>query len=219
MIVIATHNDSKLLFEICQNLIRINLHNQKVLIVDTNSDNSDFIKNFNTLKKVYDQFLFLRTDIKCWDSGAYIKAYQSFPNEEKFIFLQDSLMIPGKSKFIEHSLEFLDKYDVVAWTNFQYKFDNEQQEKWSEDGLIKGITPIDAIFGPIFSVNKKTLDLLPKEWLKIPSNKNEACGMERRWSAMFQCIGASKYYLEHSINGDGMNHSREYICKNYKNRD
>ncbi len=218
MIVVATHNDSNLLNEICKNLSRINLHNQKVLIIDTNSNDISFINEFNYLKSLYKQFLFYRTDFKGWDSGAYIKAYENFPNEDKFIFLQDSLMIPDRSKYIQHSLELLDKYDVVAWTNFKYKFENKEQQKWSEEGLIDGITPVDSIFGPIFSVNKKTLDLLPKKWLKTPTNKNEACGMERRWSAMFQCIGASKYYIEHSIDGDAMTYSREYICKNFKNR-
>jgi hypothetical protein len=219
VIVVATHNDSALLVEICLNLSRINLYNQKVLIVDTNSDDIVFKENFSKLSKVFKNFLFTRMDYKCWDSGAYINAYLNFPNEEKFIFLQDSLMIPDRSNFIETSIKLLDKYDVVPWTNFQYKFDNEEQRKWAEDGLALNTYPTDAIFGPIFSVNRKTLDELPKDWLKTPSNKNEGCAMERRWSGMFHSINAKKYYIEYSINGDAMSYSREYICKNYKNRE
>lgn len=178
MIVIATHNDSNILLDICNNFSNIDLYNQSVLIVDTNSDNPQFKKAFRHLSMTYKQFLFKRIEYKCWDSGAYINAYLNFPNEEKFIFLQDSIMIPGKSKFIETSIKLLDIYDVVPWTNFQYKFDNQIQKEWSEEGIPLLTYPTDSIFGPMFAVNRKTLDRIPKDWLKIPSNKNEACGME-----------------------------------------
>jgi hypothetical protein len=93
---------------------------------------------------------------------------------------------------------FLDIYEVVPWINFGYFYENEDQRLWGEEGLTINNNPHDSIFGPIFGVRKETLDKLPKEWLKYPTNKNEGCSMERRWSLMFHLMDASKHYLEYT---------------------
>ena len=79
-----------------------------------------------------------------------------------------------------------------------YFYENEDQRLWGEEDLIINSVPHDSIFGPIFGVRKETLDRLPKEWLKHPTNKMEGCSMERRWSLMFYLINASKHYLEYT---------------------
>jgi len=196
MIVIASHNRIDLLDNMLKTLSSINLNNNQVLIIDTNSDNEEYKTFFEECKLNYPQYIFETLDYTCWDSGAYIYAYNNYPSN-KYIFLQDSLNITNP-KLILMWENFLDIYEVVPWINFGYFYENEDQRLWGEEGLTINNNPHDSIFGPIFGVRKETLDKLPKEWLKYPTNKNEGCGMERRWSLMFHLIDASKHYLEYT---------------------
>lgn len=194
MIVIASHNNIELLESIVEQLNNINLNNHKVLIIDTNSDNEDYKNKFNELKEINSHFIFEQLDYNCWDSGAYIHAYKNY-SDNHYIFLQDSLTITNKN-LIPIFDNFLNIYDVVPLFNFRYGYENDGQKIFVEQNLSISSLPEYAIFGPIFGVRKETLDKLSKDWLIYPTNKNEGCGMERRWSLMFHLIDASKHYLE-----------------------
>jgi len=196
MIVVASHNKIDLLDNMLKTLSSINLNNNEVLIVDTNSDNEEYKDFFIQCSKKY-PFIFDRKNDTCWDSGAYIHAYNNYPSN-KYIFLQDSITIKNP-KIIPMWENFLNIYEVVPFINFGYGYEPFQKE-FSEK-LLDSIPdyPVDAIFGPIFGVRKETLDRIPKEWLTIiPSNKLDGNGMERRWSLMFHLIKASKHYLEYT---------------------
>lgn len=217
MIVVASHNNIELLNNLLNTLSNIDLCNHKVLIIDTNSDSQEYKNYFTELKYKFPNFMFENVNYICWDSGAYIYAYLKYPNEENYIFLQDSISITN-SNLIYDWTKLLKNYNVVPWSNFRYWYENDEQQKWSEDGLPLIDNPLDSIFGPIFGVSNETMNKLPKEWLKHPTNKNEGCGMERRWSAMFHCIGATKYYIEYSDDGMIMHHSKININKHFYNR-
>ena len=196
MIVVASHNRVDLLDSIIKNLLSINLNNHKVLIVNTNSNNEEYKEFFKECETKYPEFLFHTLDYTCWDSGAYIYAYTTF-NSDRYIFLQDSLKITN-SNLIPLWDNFLNLYEVVPFINFGYFYDSDEQKIWSEEGLDISSTPKDSIFGPIFGVRKETLDKVPKEWLKIPTNKLQGCGMERRWSLMLHLLHCSKHYIEYT---------------------
>jgi hypothetical protein len=196
MIVIASHNRTDLLDNMLETLSSINLNNNKVLIINTNSDNEEYKTFFEECKLNYPQYIFETLNYTCWDSGAYIYAYKNY-HSDKYIFLQDSITITNP-KLILMWENFLNIYEVIPFINFRYFYENEDQRLWSEEDLTINSVPQDSIFGPIFGVRKETLDKLPKEWLKYPTNKNEGCGMERRWSLMFHLIDASKHYLEYT---------------------
>ena len=189
MIVIASHNRTDLLDNMLKTLSSINLNNNKVLIINTNSDNEEYKTFFEECKLNYPQYIFETLNYTCWDSGAYIYAYKNY-HSDKYIFLQDSITITNP-KLILMWENFLNIYEVVPWINFGYFYENEDQRLWGEEDLIINSVPHDSIFGPI-------LDRLPKEWLKHPTNKMEGCSMERRWSLMFYLINASKHYLEYT---------------------
>jgi glycosyltransferase involved in cell wall biosynthesis len=197
MIVVASHNRIDLLDNMLKTLSSIDLNNNEVLIIDTNSDDEEYKAFFSECAGKY-PFMFDRKDYTCWDSGAYIHAYNNYP-DKKYIFLQDSVTITNP-KLIPMWDNFLDIYDVVPFINFGYGYENSSQKEFSERKLPEDLTlPFDAIFGPIFGVRRETLDKLPKEWLTvIPDNKMDGNGMERRWSLMFHLINASKHYLEYT---------------------
>lgn len=194
MIVVASHNNPTLLVSIVYQLNNLNLNNHQVLVVDTNSDNTEFQSKFEEIKNYNKHFKFVRLNYTCWDSGAYIYGYNNFPSDS-YIFLQDSINITDYN-FFPTVDNFLKIYDVVPLIDFPFMYDNNEQKVWAEENLDSNNLPPHAIFGPIFGVNKQALDKIPKEWMKYPTNKNEGCGMERRWSIMFHQINCSKHYLE-----------------------
>lgn len=218
MIVVAAHDNPETLESIVNDLNEIDLNRHDVCIIDTNSQNLIFKENFGILKDKNKHFNFISLDYTCWDSGAYIWAYNNLYSST-YIFLQDSIRILNK-EYIKIYDEYLNEYDVVAHINFKYHYENEEQKKWVENEIDFVELPEDAIFGPIFGVNKETMDRIPEYWLKHPTNKNEGCGMERRWSLMFHQIGATKTYLE--IEDIPNNHTiyttRKYIHKLFYNR-
>jgi hypothetical protein len=199
MIVIASHDDMKLLEQMLQRLTEIDLNGHEVLIVDTNSTSKEYLDTVEKFKVEYPNFKFDRKEYTCWDTGAYLHAYKNYP-AETYIFLQDSLYITNP-KLIDKIDLNLEVHEVVGIFNFKYLYYNEKELYYAEEGLTPYITsfPNDGIFGPIFAVHRSTLDKIPKDWFREPTCKEQGCGMERRWSLMFHLIGASKKYIEHFL--------------------
>ncbi len=91
MIVVATHNNIEILHKFLISLENVDLCDEQVLIVDTNSEDIKFKEWFLECKNKY-PYHFTSLDYKCFDSGAYIWAYQNIKNRDNWIFLQDSYM-------------------------------------------------------------------------------------------------------------------------------
>jgi len=199
MIVIASHNFPFLINNLLEQFSNHNIGNHQILVIDTNSDNVDYKDNFINLKQKYPNILFHTINENCWDSGAYIYSYLNY-NVDRFIFLQDSISIVN-SNFIKDIDVLLNEYDVVPLYNFfPYFYDTLEQKEWVEEGIQYNNLPNDGIFGPMFGINKKIMDKISTNLLKIPKTKEQACGMERRWSLLFHSVGASKKYLVYDSN-------------------
>lgn len=200
MIVIPSHDRIDLLVRMVRRLCEIDLNGHEVLIVDTNSDSEQYQETISNIAPwflhYHQNFKFVRKDYKCRDSGAFIHAYKNY-HAEKYIFLHDSVQITNPNFIAEMDLA-LQSYDVVPVFNFGFGYDNYEQQIWAEQKL-PPITnyPQDGFIGPLFGVNKSTLDKLPTEWLIEPTNKMEGCGMERRWAVMFHLINASVKFLDY----------------------
>jgi len=222
MIVIASHNRADLLRSLLAEISGISLYGHEVLVVDTNSTDAQYLLEFNELKQEYPNYKFDRMLVSQRDSGAFIYAYNTYV-ADSYIFLQDSISIKNKDLFNELN-DLLSKYDVVPFFNFRY---DHFSQRWAEEDLSPFIHsyPEFGIFGPIFAVNRSTLNRIPNEWLIPPTTKEQACAMERRWSLMFHLISASKIYLNHLddpgiqvfTSGDGTQHTK-YIEKIFLNR-
>jgi hypothetical protein len=213
MIVLATHDRIDLLESMLNRFNEINLNGHEVLVIDTNSTNQEYLDYFNQAKEKYN-FNFIRLNYTCWDSGAYIYAFQNHPSD-KYIFLQDSLEITNPNLFVDID-NLLNQHDVVPFFNFKYIYDHDQQKEWAEDGLEINSTPEYGIFGPLFGATKSILDKIPVEWLKHPTEKYQGNGMERRWSLMFHLINASKRYLSEAT-GTDLDNIMAFIDRNKQN--
>ena len=210
MIVVATHNNIEILHKFLISLENVDLCDEQVLIVDTNSQDIKFKEWFLDCKNKY-PYHFTSLDYKCFDSGAYIWAYQNIKNQDNWIFLQDSLEII-RPDYISQIKEQLKSFEVVAGFDFPYSYDiHPLQKVWCETDIEFHNYPEKGIFGPIFSVRNSTMNRIPESWLKYPQEKLMQQGMERRWSLMFHSINASKTYLE----GYDDIHSSKWIKKSF----
>lgn len=226
MIVIASHDNVDCLSNILQDMDNCDLASNDVLIIDTNSKDKNFKDRFLEFKNIYPRYIFERLDYDCWDSGAYIHAYKKY-SSDKYVFLQDSLRVTNPNIFKIIS-ERLNNTDILGLFNFFYSYDSTEQKNWAEDGIPFNSLPDCGIFGPIFSINKNSMDKIPNDWLKYPTNKMQACGMERRWALMFHTLGLKKEYLvEFKNNIDWMYHESnryqtdyclQYLSKEFKHR-
>lgn len=194
-----------------------------VLIVDTNSANNDihnfYIENKNCYKfNIY----YEKINYDCRDSGAYLYAINKY-DYDTFYFFQDSVeFINDKIFIIINDLLYHphSPVDVVAISPFKLKFDNEYQKQWSTEQLNiddKDLINMNGIMGPMFSIKKETFNKIPKEWLKYPTNKIEACGMERRWSIIFHklkfYVSFLEIYHELFLLGDNNNFLKKIVVR------
>jgi hypothetical protein len=209
MIVIATHDNIDILNTLLNSLKNVDLKNHEVSIIDTNSQSQNFIDYFSNLKNIL-PYNFYRLDYTCYDSGAYMWAYQNL-KADSWIFLQDSIEIINPD-WIQEIDNLLKEYEVVAGFDFPYSYDpHPLQKPWVESNIEFINYPESGIFGPMFSVRNSTMDKIPKHWFKWPTEKLMQQGMERRWSLMFHSINATKTYLE----GYGDIHSSKWIKKHF----
>jgi hypothetical protein len=195
MIVIASHDRTDLTKNLLRQLRKMDLCGNKILVVDTNSTKQEYLEQMEVLKSNFPDVIFDRKDYTCWDSGAYLHAYKNYPSE-KYFFLQDSLAITNRNLIVEWS-DKLDEVDVAPMFNFPYMYDSNRQRDWVQEGIDFETLPKYGIFGPIFGVTKKALDMIPDDWHREPNEKEFGCGMERRWSLMFHALGCSKEYVNY----------------------
>jgi hypothetical protein len=200
MIVIASHDNITMLVSILDRLSHLDLCGHDILVVNTNSQDDEYINNINYViesarKKLSCNLIYTVKDYDCYDSGAYIHAFIHY-DSDKYICLQDSLFITDIN-FISDITRRLDTVDVIPIYNFRYSYDNDQQRIWAEEYLGSDNLPQDGIFGPIFAVNKSIVKRIPIVWLKEPNTKLQACGMERRWSLIFHRLNATKEYARY----------------------
>lgn len=148
-----------------------------VLPIDTCSDNPD--------KSL------VRLPFKGFTTGAYLWAYWHYPAKNYF-FMQDS-MEALEEDYLKPFQELQPERGAVAWATFEEGFDSEGQKQWadyihnSDQGSITRETqyeyPHQGIFGPVFYINRSSLDELRDRCLlpPTPTTKLQAQGCERLW--------------------------------------
>jgi hypothetical protein len=220
MIVFAVHDRVDLIFQVFEKLEKFNFRD--VLVVDTNSKNNNVFNFYNSLNKSQYKFniFYDRINHDCYDSGAYIHSFQKY-DYETFYFFQDSVEFINE-KIFEEIDNLLIENQVVAIASFPLIFDSQIQMDWVISDIPEYINlnfnQIKGIFGPMFSIKKTNLELINKNWLSIPSNKLQACGMERKWSIIFNLLGFKTYYLEGDYMSFLSQSQNKYINKKMINR-
>jgi hypothetical protein len=124
-----------------------------------------------------------------YSTGSYLRAYLTHLAVDRFLFIQDSMTC-----VVDDPLAwFRDQWTegaVVAWQRFNMQWDDPAQQKAVEDRY-PGVSPTHGIFGPVFYVERKTLQILDDKGLlpAVPTTRLEAQGAERAWAYAFESAG------------------------------
>lgn len=191
MVVISTNNGNIWLPRLISSLEMYGPFEEKYLIVDTQSDNQEFLEylsKLSTSSKLNIQVT--RTPYRGFDTGAIVWAYREF-DEPDYMFLHDTLEVK-ESGWLDEFKNALDGLGVVAWNLFDYSWYND---KATADFVMEKIGVNDhkskGIFGPIFYTNRETMACMDNLGLlnAIPTRKEEAMAMELGWVAI--CYAAN----------------------------
>jgi hypothetical protein len=124
-------------------------------------------------------------------SAAFVRAYHQYPDEEAYLFTQDSCA-PTAADVVA-PFEFA-QADVVGWARFPMFFDNDYQAEWVRN---QGYTvqPLWGIFGPIFYATRDAMERTEMWFPRTPRNRLEAQGTERAWAFAFMQAGIKPMFL------------------------
>jgi hypothetical protein len=186
MIVIATNNGKRNLFELLENLKEFSF-GRKVCIIDTGStdpESIDYLKELKEDNSYNFEIEIHQTPYKGYDTGAYIYAINNI-KAERYYFFQDSLRIKNKNFF-----NLIDKKlspgKVVPLITFEGNlYDYPEQVEF----CIKNFGSFEferGIFGPMFSILSEDALKIDKKFLVYPTNKSLQMGMERGWAVIFR---------------------------------
>lgn len=220
MIVIASHNNIRNLERLLKSLSVFGTgYYNDVLIIDTNSDNCEYLNYLDSLKtrKFNFRLRIDKTPYSGYDSGAYIYVYENYVDTE-YIFLQDSLEIKNWTWAYEISNK-LKSHDVVSWRVFDKNvcpYDSDEQRTWLRNMI--GTDDYDwGIFGPIFSIKREAMNKIKDNNLFIiPTSKIEQQGMERGWAIIFKKLNITVTPLENW--GWRDNNNTKYFNKHFLER-
>ena len=192
MIVIAKNNGKIYLERLLNSISDLGI-NEKILIVDTGSTDDNHLNYLKELENL-ENITVTQTPYKCYDTGAYMWAYNNFV-EDNYHFMHDSIKLKD-SEFINNCNSLLNNYDVVSYISFE--FVGYGDEDWKQFFLKNAKTYEHkfGIFGPMFSIKRKTLDKLPIKNLTLPINKNQQTAMESIWPTFFLEHKLSIYSME-----------------------
>jgi len=188
MFVIACKWTEKSLVLDCVNSITKTHPEEKIVVVDSNSDNKDYFKELP--KNV------LIADIgnNNYLEGALWYCYENYPDEEFFYLVQDSMILVGDvSDFKNKNVTTLSyfpyeynpsTYGPSAMRNFCY-------EQITKNTSYSFLEPRWALFGSTLYIKRSVLDILKSKGFNkiLPTNKMESEAMERLWSMVLEQEG------------------------------
>ena len=154
---------------------------EKICVVD--SDSSD--KSYSSELEKYD-VIFLDAKNKNYMIGAYWHAYCSFPNEEYYYFLHDSMLVKSNLDYLKNreliTLCYFDR-NQSNFNTWSRRVENELGIPYFNEGL--------GCFGPIFFCKNsvmKSLDSM-KVHLLLPESKEETGYCEGLYGFFFEHLG------------------------------
>lgn len=190
---------------------KIHMPNEKIVIVDSNSDDKAYYDGINGIDIIEGNVNY--------EAGALWMAFEKYPNEELYLLLQDTT-IPTSNV-----MEEIKNNDVVGfWYTNDWESDMEGCREWS----IKNIKLTDieyisygfkSILFNIFAAKNHVLKELKERGFDkvLPTDKVSSASMERLWGIVFKQMGYKiKYLISHIFDTSEYTlHENPYIIKNF----
>lgn len=164
-----------------------------ILVVDTGSTNKKDEEFVRDIPKVYKELdiRVTRTPFKGYSTGALLWAYWNFP-ADNYLLAQDSIEAEEEDYLKEFKDRMQGDLGAVAWVSFNMFYDRPEQKAWMEYMYrLKDLNAPQGIFGPIFYISRRSLDVLNEKQLlpHYPIDKEQAQGMERAWAIALHNAG------------------------------
>lgn len=176
--------------------------NEKILVVDSDSKDKSYFEDIKISDKV--QILdCANTNRVC---GAFYKAYKTFPDEEVYVLIHDSLVFKKSiQKFIDSDVEcFSFMYFMEFCHNWATQHDPYSWKIFDESDYKRPLDgPVLGCFGPLFVVKNKIVKNMEQKGLfknLSVSNKTECAFWEKIFGEVFVQEGYSP--SEYNIEGD-----------------
>ena len=187
MIVIISHNGIDCLPRLIKSIEQYGPLDEEYLIVDTQSNESEFLKYLDSLIN-YDMFNLkvVQSPYNGYELGTITWVAKNYKRED-YIFLQDAMEVKESNWLNKFREGMPDKIGLVAWQLYDYFAYND---KTTADWVLNNIGVNDfkgkGVFGAILYTNRETFNILEsKGFLNIiPTNKHEAIAGELALSAM-----------------------------------
>lgn len=165
LVIVPTFNGK----EILEKLLLTFPENVDLLVVDTGSDNY-------YLTEVKDKFPNLKMQIcklpfRGYGWGAFLWAYWNYPAKNYFL-MQDSMEIIDPN-FVEVFKSIQPQRGVACWGEFGFDYCFEEATNWIKSMYKFETPPEKGIFGPIFLINRETIDELRDRQLLFPFPVNK----------------------------------------------
>jgi len=189
--------------------------NEKIVVVDSDSDNKDY---FNNLP---DSVIVADIKNKNYMEGALWYCYENYPEEDFFYLVQDSMIsIKNADSFKER--------DVTTLSYFPFQYNpstygthtmrNYAQNEIKTKTFYNFIEPRWAMFGPTVYIKRHILDRLKSKGFDkiLPTNKMEMEAMERIWAIVLEQEGFPMVNIGLVVNTSFAQNN--YFIKHWLNR-
>ena len=189
-IIVATHNGWDYIERHLASWQQYGTDGHRVVVMETGASSVEYLDYLNNLKERRWGFSLSIRMTPCvgYDTGAYLWAYNTMPEEDEFLFCHDSMKVkrPGVMGDFRRINEEIGG-GCVPWLVFrQNGYQNQDQVDFVSKYLPTTDLPGFGIFGPIFYTARKPMSkVLSFVGGAIPSNKNEQEAMERGWAIAF----------------------------------
>lgn len=208
------------LVENCVESIRKYHPNDKICVVDSDSNNKDYSTNLIDNYKVN----FFDIKNKNYGTGALWYIYDLYKQEYDYYFLiHDSAELTNKIEVKDGA----SVYPVMCGKNWMwprkiYKNNNTRTSEWAREQCKKHGEAFhenfNSLLGPMFLVSQSLLEKISLTgFYKIrPINKYQTENMERLWALKFTNMGHLEEMINNSFLGDFRQAEYHHLVKNVK---
>ena len=192
LIVISSKTPNPMLYKCIDNLHKIQINSDlgnfyKICVVDSNSDD---YTNYNNIKKDFPNVDIDFANNKNYEYGAWKYAYSKYPNYDKYICIQDTLLITKQIPidivtsnsaytFTDHDKGFLSHIEIKpVGMSFLNNSSLTNYEDLGDNFIIATHSS--------FIVNNERMKDLFDTLREPPTNKDGSCAYERVFGLYFQ---------------------------------
>ena len=197
-------SDKPYIFNLVDSIRKFHPH-EPILIVDSCSPSLDYVKTLQDKAAGYPdlgQKIYFSTNNQHYIDSAVRKAFDTFPNEEFFYILHDSMQV-------NCNLDYMKFYEFTSymWFDGRAAWDIPSQKEYVQRQLAEKtnfqfMENFTGLFGITFACKRQVLEKLRERGLNkvLPSNKIEMMASERIWGMALEQVGID--IKKHSVLGN-----------------